>query len=72
MVIRAMRKGNLLHKSRRNPNGLTKADGKKPDFLKRGDSSADSSNKKWLTDITLISMQRWKAVYCADDGLLCR
>ena len=73
-VIRAMRKGNLLHKNRRSPDGLTKADRKaqRPENHLKGDFSADSPNKKWLTDITLISVQRWKAVYCANDGLLCR
>ena len=73
-VIRAMRKGKLLHKNRRSPDGLTKADRKaqRPENLLKGDFSADAPNKKWLTDITLISVQRWKAVYCANDGLLCR
>ena len=73
-VIRAMRKGNLLHKCRRSPDGLTKADKKaqKSENLLKGDSSANAPNKKWLTDITLISVQRWETLYCADDGLLCR
>ena len=57
-VIRAMRKGNLLHKRRRSPDGLTKADRKaqRPENLLKGDFSADAPNKKWLTDITLISV----------------
>ncbi|WP_257225363.1 IS3 family transposase [Treponema parvum] len=55
-VIRAMRKGNLLHKSRRSPDGLTKADRKaqRPENLLKGDFSADAPNKKWLTDITQV------------------
>ena len=55
-VIRAMRKGNLLHKSRRSPDGLTKADKKaqRPENLLRGDFSSDAPNKKWLTDITQV------------------
>ena len=53
-VIRAMRKGNLLHENRRSPDGLTKADKKalRPENLLKGDFSADAPNKKWLTDIT--------------------
>lgn len=37
-VIRAMRKGNLLHKSKRMPNGLTKADKKanRPENIIKG------------------------------------
>ena len=55
-VIRAMRKGNLLHKSRRSPDGLTKADRKaqRPENLLKGDFSSDAPNKKWLTDITQV------------------
>lgn len=55
-VIRAMRKGNLLHENRRSPDGLTKADKKalRPENLLKGDFSADAPNKKWLTDITQI------------------
>lgn len=55
-VIRAMRKGNLLHKSRRSPNGLTKADKKaqRPDNVLKRDFSATRPNEKWLTDITEV------------------
>jgi transposase InsO family protein len=62
-VIRAMRKGNLLHKSRRNPNGLTKSDIKaqKPENLLSQDFTATKPNEKWLTDIT--------EVHCADGKL---
>ena len=47
-VIRAMRKGNLLHENRRSPDGLTKADKKalRPENLLKGDFSADAPNKK--------------------------
>jgi transposase InsO family protein len=62
-VIRAMKKGNLLHKSRRSSNGLTKADKKaqKPDNLLCQDFTARKPNEKWLTDITEIQ--------CADGKL---
>ncbi len=55
-VIRAMRKGNLLHKSRRSPNGLTKADKKaiRPENIIKRDFTASKPNEKWLTDITEI------------------
>ncbi len=55
-VIRAMRKGNLLHKSRRNPNGLTKADKKaqRPDNVLKRNFTATRPNEKWLTDITEV------------------
>ena len=51
-----MRKGNLLHKSRRSPDGLTKADRKaqRHENLLKGDFSSDAPNKKWLTDITQV------------------
>ena len=55
-VIRAMRKGNLLHKSRRSPNGLTKADKKaqRPDNILKRNFTATRPNEKWLTDITEV------------------
>lgn len=56
-VIRAMRKGNLLHKNHRSPNGLTKADKKaqRPENLLQRNFTASEPNKKWLTDITEVS-----------------
>lgn len=55
-VIRAMRKGNLLHKSRRSPHGLTKADKKaqRPDNVLKRNFTATRPNEKWLTDITEV------------------
>ena len=55
-VIRAMRKGNLLHKNRRSPNGLTKADKKanRPENIIKRNFTASKPNEKWLTDITEI------------------
>ena len=55
-VIRAMRKRNLLHKSRRNPDGLTKADKKaqRPDNILKRNFTATRPNEKWLTDITEV------------------
>lgn len=55
-VIRAMRKGNLLHKSRRSPNGLTKKDKKaqRPENVLKRNFTATQPNEKWLTDITEV------------------
>ncbi len=55
-VIRAMRKGHLLHESKRSPNGLTKADKKaqRPENILSQDFTASKPNEKWLTDITEI------------------
>lgn len=53
-IIRAMRKRILLYKSRRSPNGLTKADNKadrSENIIKR-DYTAFKPSEKWLTDIT--------------------
>lgn len=53
-VIRAMKKGNLLHESHRNPNGLTKKDKKveQPENIVNRDFTAKEANVKCLTDIT--------------------
>lgn len=53
-VTRTMRKGNLLHKSRRSPDGLTKSDKKaqRPDNIIQRNFTAKSPNEKGLTDIT--------------------
>ena len=55
-VLRIMRRGNLLHRSRKSPNGLTKADKKaqKCKDLVKQDFSASKPNEKWLTDITQV------------------
>lgn len=55
-VKRAMKKGNLLHVSRRSPDGLTKADKKadRPDNIISQDFTAAEPNEKWLTDITQV------------------
>lgn len=55
-VKRAMHKGNLLHESRRSPDGLTKADKKamRPENIIQQDFTADAPNRKWLTDITQV------------------
>lgn len=55
-VLRTMRKGNLLHKSRKSPDGLTKADRRAhrtADLVKQ-DFTASKPNEKWLTDITQV------------------
>jgi integrase family protein len=56
-VLRIMRRGNLIHKSRKSPDGLTKADKKaqKCEDLVKQDFSASKPNEKWLTDITQIT-----------------
>lgn len=55
-VIRAMKRGNLLHESRRSPDGLTKKDKKavQPENIVNRDFTAEQANVKWLTDITQI------------------
>ena len=47
-VIRAMRKGDLIHRSHRSPNGLTKADKKaqRPENILKMDFSATQPNEK--------------------------
>ena len=64
-VIRAMRKGNLLHKNHRSPNGLTKADKKaqRPENLLQRNFTASEPNKKWLTDITEVSCYEKRVMY---------
>ena len=51
-----MIKGNLLHESRRSPDGLTKADKKaqRPENVIKQDFTAGQPDKKWLTDITQV------------------
>ena len=64
-IRRAMRLGGLIHKSRRLPNGLTKADinaEKTQNFIKR-DFKADKPNRKWLTDITEIACKVGTKLY---------
>jgi len=62
-VKRAMKNGNLLHESRRSPDGLTKADKKadRPENIIQQDFMASEPDKKWLTDITQVQ---------CNDGIL--
>lgn len=55
-VKRAMKHGNLLHESRRSPDGLTKADKKAnhPSNLIKQEFMASKPDTKWLTDITQV------------------
>lgn len=55
-VRRAMARGNLLHGSRRSPDGLTKAEknAMKPENILRQDFTAEAPLRKLLTDITQI------------------
>lgn len=55
-VKRAMERGNLIHESRRSPDGLTKAEknAKKPQNLIEQDFTATAPLTKMLTDITQI------------------
>lgn len=61
-VRRAMRNGNLLKRSHRSPEGLTKADKKamRPQNLLKRDFTAKAPNEKWLTDITQVSCKDGK------------
>jgi len=55
-VRRVMRENGLIHKKKRNPQSLTKADKEaqaSDDLLKR-DFSAQEPDKKWVTDITQL------------------
>ena len=64
-IRRAMRLGGLIHKSRRLPNGLTKADinAEKTQNLIKSDFKADKPNRKWLTDITEIACKVGTKLY---------
>ena len=64
-IRRAMRLGGLIHKSRRLPNGLTKADinAEKTQNLIKRDFKADKPNRKWLTDITEITCKVGTKLY---------
>lgn len=55
-VKRALMKGNLLHESRRNPDGLTKADKKaqRPENIIKQDFVAEQLCEKWLSDISQV------------------
>ena len=55
-VFRTMKESNLLHKAKRHPNGITRADAaaQKADNLINRDFTADAPNQKWLTDITEV------------------
>jgi transposase InsO family protein len=61
-VRRAMRKGNLVKRNRRSPDGLTKADKKamQPENLLKRDFKTSAPNKKWLTDITQVNCKDGK------------
>ena len=64
-IRRVMRLGGLIHKSRRLPNGLTKADinAEKTQNLIKRDFKADKPNRKWLTDITEIACKVGTKLY---------
>ncbi len=55
-VKRAMMKGNLVHKSRRSPDGLTKADkeAQSPENIIKQDFTAEQPCQKWLSDISQV------------------
>jgi len=55
-VARVMRENGLIHRRKRRPNSLTKADkeAQKSDNLLKGDFKANEPNKKWVTDITQL------------------
>ena len=55
-VYRAMKENHLLHKPKRHPNGITRADAaaQKSENLINRDFTAVAPNQKWLTDITEV------------------
>lgn len=55
-VYRIMKENGLIHKVKRKPNGLTKADkeAQKSDNLLKGDFEAEAPNEKLVTDITQL------------------
>lgn len=67
-VRRAMKIGNSIHKNKRLPNRLTKADmnAEKTENLIKGNFKANKPNEKWLTDITEIACKGGVKLYlCA-------
>ena len=61
-VYRTMKENVLLHKVKRQPNGITKEDAasQKAEDLIACDFTANAPNKKWLTDITEVSCRDGK------------
>ena len=61
-VYRCMRENGWLHKKKRNPHSLTKADraAQKSENLLQRNFAAPASNRKWLTDITEIPCKEGK------------
>jgi putative transposase len=56
-VYRVMKENGLLKKAKRHPNGITREDAaaQKSDNLIDRDFTADTPNRKWLSDITEVS-----------------
>jgi len=61
-VYRTMKENGLLHKAKRYPNGITKEDAaaRKAENLLARDFTADTPNKKWLSDITEVACRNGK------------
>jgi transposase InsO family protein len=55
-VYRVMKENGFIHKKKRNPQSLTKADkeAQKSDNLLNGNFEAQAPNEKWVTDITQL------------------
>ena len=66
-VRKVMEQIQLIHKPKRKPNGITKADreARKSDDLLKRDFSADAPLKKCVTDITEIKAKDGKLYVCA-------
>ena len=55
-IYRVMKENGLIHKKKRNPQGLTKADkaAQKSDNILGGDFKTNAPNEKWVGDITQL------------------
>lgn len=76
-VARVMRDNGLIHKKKRNPQSLTKADkeAQKSENLIKRDFKTDAPNKKWVTDITQLPTKDGKlyisAIFdCYDNSVV--
>ncbi len=66
-VYRVMKENGLLKKAKRHPNGITREDAaaQKSDNLIDRDFTADTPNRKWLSDITEVSCSDGKLYIAA-------
>jgi putative transposase len=71
-VRRAMKKGGFIKASPHRSSSLTKADAdaQKADNLIARDFTADTPNRKWLTEYYTDTMPGRQVVHCSGSGLL--